>query len=243
MTAKAYIGNELELFARAINWKRYVAGRIIPELGEHVLEVGAGLAESTRWLCDGSQARWLCLEPDTALCEQIQARVDDGTLPACCTVRNGVLTVFADRKSEFDSILYLDVLEHIENDRIELQRAAGLLKAGGKIIVLAPAHSFLYTPFDRQIGHFRRYNRTRLRQICPDSLTLTRLEYLDSVGMLASLANRCLLKQSMPTRRQIAFWDRSLVRASTFCDRLLGHRLGKSILAVMQRKDAGTKND
>ena len=243
MNTNAYIGTELELFARATNWKRYFAGRIVPELGQRVLEVGAGLAETTRWLCDGSQTNWLCLEPDTALFAEIQSRIDTGGLPACCSARNGTLSILDDPAAQFDSILYIDVLEHIENDRTELQHAARLLRAGGKIIVLAPAHNFLYTPFDRQIGHFRRYNRKQLRQICPGSLTLTRLEYLDSVGMLATLANRCLLKQSLPTQRQIAFWDRGLVPASTFCDPLLGYHLGKSILAVMYREDRGGGHD
>ena len=62
-----------------------------------------------------------------------------------------------------------------------------------------------------------------------------RLHYLDSIGMLASLGNRLILKSSMPTRRQIALWDRLMVPISRLADPLLGHRLGKSVLGVWQR--------
>ena len=82
MSAKTYIGNELELFSRATHWKQYYAGRIIPRLGDRVLEVGAGLAETTRWLCRGAHTAWLCLEPDPAFCEIIQGKVSAGRLPA-----------------------------------------------------------------------------------------------------------------------------------------------------------------
>jgi len=239
MTAKAYIGNELELFSRATHWKRYCTRRIKPWLGSRVLEVGAGMAGTTRWLCDGSQIAWCCLEPDAALCARIQARIDAGQLPACCRAVNGTLTALEGAASEFDTILYIDVLEHIENDRAELQRAAGLLQPGGTIIVLSPAHGFLLSPFDRRIGHFRRYTRDMLRRICPGKMVLEQLAYLDSVGLLASLANRCFLEQATPTRRQIAFWDKFMVRTSVLCDPLFGYRLGKSILAVMRLEKPG----
>ena len=118
----------------------------------------------------------------------------------------------------------------------ELQRAAGLLNDQGRVIVLAPAHSFLFSPFDHQIGHYRRYDRRGLRAACPAELTIERMAYLDSVGMLASLANRLLLSQATPTLGQIQFWDSVLVRMSRFVDPFVFHRIGKSILAVMRKK-------
>ncbi|MGB9626595.1 MAG: hypothetical protein ACPMAQ_17205, partial [Phycisphaerae bacterium] len=56
--------------------------------------------------------------------------------------------------------------------------------------------------------------------------------YLDSVGCLASMANRLLLRQGMPTRRQIRLWDAVFVSMSRVADPLLGYRLGKTIVGV-----------
>ncbi len=238
MSVKPYIGDELELFSHAVNWKRYFASKITPRIGDRVLEVGAGLAETTRWLCTRPHQSWLCLEPDAGFCEKIQSKISTGILPAFCTVRNGTTDSVEGRDLKFDSILYIDVLEHIENDRDELRRAVDLLRNKGEIIILSPAHDFLYSLFDRQLGHYRRYNQKRIRQICPRELSIVHQEYLDSVGMVASLANCWFLGQSIPTLQQISFWDKVMVRASTLCDPLSFHSVGKSMLVVM-RLEAG----
>jgi hypothetical protein len=101
--------------------------------------------------------------------------------------------------------------------------------------VLAPAHSWLFTPFDAGVGHFRRYTKKTLRAAMPRNLERARLSYLDSVGLLASLANKALLRQSMPTERQIGFWDGVLVPMSRVMDKLTLHCIGKSVLGVWRK--------
>jgi SAM-dependent methyltransferase len=228
-----YVGSELELFAAAINWKSYVRRQISPYLGRDVLEVGAGQGGTTRVLCDGRADRWLCLEPDASLAARLLSAVDDGDLPDCCRMRVGTLADLDDRE-DFDTILYMDVIEHIAEDRDELERASDRLCPGGHLIVLAPAHQWLFTPFDAAIGHNRRYAKRTLRAAGPAGMPLMRLAYLDAVGMLASLGNRLLLKSAVPTPGQIAVWDRLLVPFSRWIDPLVGYSIGKSVLAVWQ---------
>jgi hypothetical protein len=158
------------------------------------------------------------------------------SLPAAARIvhRQGTLAGISTPEL-FDTIVYLDVLEHIEDDRAELALAAAHLRPGGRVLVLAPAHQSLFSPFDRAVGHFRRYARKSLSAIGPAALTLERLEYLDSVGLLASFANRALLKQQVPTLAQIRTWDRLMVPLSLLLDPLLARRVGKSILAVWRR--------
>jgi SAM-dependent methyltransferase len=229
-----YVGSELDLFATAINWKSYVRRQVSPFLGRDVLEVGAGHGGTTRLLCDGRADRWLCLEPDGSLADRLRAAIGNNDLPDCCRMRIGTLADL-DEGATYDTILYMDVLEHIADDRAELELAADRLRAGGHLIVLAPAHQWLFTPFDAAIGHYRRYTKGTLRAVAPAGLPLIRLVYLDSAGMLASLGNRLILSSAMPTPGQIAFWDRLLVPCSRRIDRLLGHSLGKSVLAVWRK--------
>jgi SAM-dependent methyltransferase len=225
MSQLAYAGGELTLFEKARHWKSYWRAHILPFVHGDVLEVGAGIGANTRTLADLPCRRWLCLEPDPALASQIE-------LP---TPRHE-LTVgtIADLEThrKFDAIVYLDVIEHIEDDRAELARAAALLAPGGSLVVLAPAHACLYTAFDRAIGHFRRYSTHSLRAIAPTGLRQRKLLYLDSCGALASIGNRLLLRSAMPTERQILTWDRLLVPCSQWLDPLLLHKAGKSVLAV-----------
>ncbi|MBE9156523.1 class I SAM-dependent methyltransferase [Nodosilinea sp. LEGE 06152] len=227
MTNYSYIGSELELFRAAKNWKNYYYHMIRRHLGSEILEVGAGIGGTTKVLCRQSYKRWLCLEPDAELIQRFKA---DSEIPTLCEVRQGILADLpVDQR--FDAILYIDVLEHIEADQAEVQRATAYLKPGGVLIVLAPAHQWLFSPFDKSIGHYRRYNKAMLSQLTTSDLTVVSLKYLDSVGLLASLSNRWL-KQRMPTPRQIKLWDTWMVPISKVLDPMLQYTIGKSILGV-----------
>src|SRR5713226_3112427 len=162
MKQQNYIGQELEVFANAINWKRYYSVQIRPYLTGDVLEVGAGLGVNTQFLRSPQALSWTCLEPDPDLAERMRARFAANLQLADCRVEAATLEALEPTR-RFDAIAYIDVLEHIADDRQELRRAAGLLRSGGRIVVLAPAHQWLYAPFDRAIGHHRRYNTRRLR--------------------------------------------------------------------------------
>ena len=226
-----YAGSELELFSAAVNWKTYFAEALAPYIGDRVLEVGAGIGSNIPYLRTPAVREWTSLEPDPELARRIGERIAAGELPASCRVIAGTLADI-DAESRFDTILYIDVLEHIPDDAAELSRAARVLAPGGNLIVLAPAHQFLFSPFDAAIGHFRRYNARSLATVGPTECRLRHRQMLDGAGLLASLANRLLLRQSSPTKAQIAFWDRVLVPISRGLDRLTGHRVGKTVIVV-----------
>jgi SAM-dependent methyltransferase len=235
MTDFKYVGSELDLFAAVHNWKSYWSRQIQPFVTGDVLEVGAGIGSNTSFLDPGGNGRWVCLEPDSRLIAQLTGNLAQttgrrGHEAVCGTLQS------LDASQKFDTIIYIDVLEHIENDREELEAAAPRLRAGGRIIVLSPAHQRLFTPFDAAIGHFRRYNRPMLRGISPPSLRLEQLIYLDSVGLVLSTANLLLLRQSMPTRAQLRFWDQCVVPISRVLDRCLFHSVGKTIVGIWRRE-------
>ena len=233
-SAYEYVGEELDLFALAVNWKRYFRSELADVIAGDVLEVGAGIGETTRHLCDGRQRSWLCLEPDAALAARLSANIARGGLSPTPHVQVGTLAD-VDPAMRFDSILYIDVLEHIENDAPELTRAASLLADGGCIVVLSPAFNFLYSPFDRAVGHYRRYTRHSLAKVFPTTVRCVRLHYLDGVGFLASMANRLLLHQRVPTRAQIEFWDTRMIPVSRRIDRFVRRVFGRSVVAVYER--------
>lgn len=226
-----YVGTELDLFSGARNWKAYWSALVRPYLGPRVLDVGAGIGATARVFGHERFEAWLALEPDPALVARMEAEAAAGGFPAAFRTRAGTLAEL-EPGALFDAILYIDVLEHIEPDRAELELASRHLAPGGRLVVLSPAHQWLYTAFDAAIGHVRRYDRRSLLAAKPAGLEIERLDYLDSIGMLASLGNRALLRSAMPSERQIALWDGWMVPISRWLDALLGRRLGKSILAV-----------
>ncbi len=235
MSHQPYIGSELEIFARASNWKAYYKRHIAPYFGSRLLEVGAGLGATTAALCNGSQTAWTCLEPDASMAAEIERKIRAGELPSCCASRVGTVDSLAPDE-RFDSILYIDVLEHIEDDRRELHAASLHLNPGGRLIVLSPAYPFLYSPFDRSIGHFRRYTRASLTACAPANCRTVKIFHLDSIGVFTSLANRLLLHQDVPTEKQILFWDKRVIPVSKIFDWLFRYRLGRSVIGVWERE-------
>jgi SAM-dependent methyltransferase len=226
-----YIGCELDLFKDAINWKRYWSPFIQTYLDGDVLEVGAGIGSNTVLLRNYRQRRWVCLEPVSALAERLRALLDGCKLTYLCEVVVGTLETLG-REELFDVIMHIDVLEHIEDDKAELSRAAGHLEPGGRLIVIAPAHEWLSSRFDKAMGYHRRYNRKVLTTVAPKSLRIERIIYLDCVGLCAPFANCLLLKQPLPSLRQIKIWDGVMVPLSKWLDGRFLYRIGKSILGV-----------
>jgi 2-polyprenyl-3-methyl-5-hydroxy-6-metoxy-1,4-benzoquinol methylase len=211
------------------NWKAYWAGMIRTCLSSDVLEVGAGIGSNTLLFSQEGNGRWVCLEPDAGLAARLSEKLPREKTGRKYEVFCGTLQQLA-VEEKFDTILYIDVLEHIENDGEELSNAAAKLKPGGSIIVLSPAHQWLFTPFDKAVGHFRRYNRSMLRSITPGNMHLKKMLYLDSAGLLLSAANHLFLRQSMPS--QLCFWDCKVIPVSRLLDPLLRYSIGKSIIAV-----------
>jgi SAM-dependent methyltransferase len=229
-----YVGSELDLFAEARNWKAYWSRRIGSFVRGDVLEVGAGIGSNTELMHGWTNGRWVCLEPDPSMASQLEENLKGRKrLQSVC----GTLQTL-EKTENFDTIVYIDVLEHIEDDAAEMRRVALRLRPGGRAIVLSPAHQWLFTPFDESIGHFRRYNRSSLKRASPPDLILEKIFYLDSCGIAASAANQLFLKQSMPTRQQIGVWDKWMIPVSRVVDPVLQYAIGKSIVGIWRRPAA-----
>jgi hypothetical protein len=230
-----YAGHELDLFQHAVNWKRYWGSRVSPYVGSTVLEVGAGLGINAASLITTRQSQWHCLEPDHRLEAFIRERIQYGTLPPTCSTQVGTIDDIPPDK-QYETILYIDVMEHIAADKAEFGKAATHLAGSGYLVVLSPAFQALYSPFDAAIGHHRRYTRVTLAQLAAEAdLRPVKMFYLDSIGFLASAANRILLRRAMPTLKQIHLWDRAMVPISRLVDPLLLYSFGKTVVGIWQK--------
>lgn len=235
MKVRNYFNSELETFANAKIWKNYFSSKLKKHISGNVLEVGAGTGETTNYLINKSCSKWVCLEPSQEFCKIIKSKIDHKILPNICDVKNGTVKNFG-FSEKFDTIIYINVLEHILDDSAELLDASKLLKQEGCIITLCPAHNFLFSPFDENIGRYRRSDKKLFRMSCPSTLYIQELYYLDSIGILAPFANKFLLKQSIPSKKQIDLWDKKIIPISKLIDFLTFYKLGRSIISIMREK-------
>src|SRR4030095_3925417 len=156
-----YPGRDLEAMQFAHNYHRWILEEARPFIGRVVAEVGGGRGRFPLFLLQFSQIEQLiAFEPSMEMFQLLMKAV--GSDPR---LRPQQSRFAAGRHTEhFDSMLYINVLEHVENDRAELRLIRESLKLGGTAIFFVPAMRLLFSKFDRDIGHFRRYSLPELTE-------------------------------------------------------------------------------
>ena len=135
----------------------------------------------------------------------------------------------------FDSIMYLHVLEHIENDSQELKEAALRLRKGGHLIIMAPAHQEIYSNLDKAVGHFRRYEKGFFKEDLA-GLNRTKLISIDAIGYFLYYFNRLFFKKEVfPSKTKIFLWDKFFTPITILCDFILRYKFGKCFIAVYKK--------
>ena len=139
-------------------------------------------------------------------------------------------------KESFNSICYFDVLEHIKDHESEILSAIKKLKKNGHLIICVPAHSFLYSSYDKSIGHYRRYEKDFFIKFARrENLNLVKLQFYDSLGLILLTINKIIdIKRKGNVGLATFFWDK-LMHISKIIDKLTFNYCGKSILCVYKK--------
>jgi SAM-dependent methyltransferase len=147
-------------------------------------------------------------------------------------------------EASFDTILCLNVLEHIEDDLAALRQMRAILHANrGTVVLQIPAHPGLYGSMDRQAGHFRRYRKVEIgEKLEKAGFTVLRLEYFNRLSALFWWINGRVLNKALDSggvNSQIQIYDRYLVPILKPLESALPLPFGQSILAAAKVNDDG----
>jgi 2-polyprenyl-3-methyl-5-hydroxy-6-metoxy-1,4-benzoquinol methylase len=231
----AYNGREeLDALTGASRFHAWLAKLVQPVLHGRVLEVGAGIGTVTAALVkqaqDGENVRFLSIEPDRGLAELLFTSVT----PLGVEVRHAATPEIVDTGQQFNGVVYINVLEHIEDHVGELQRARALIKPGGRLAIVVPASPRLYGPLDTVSGHYRRYRKQTLNDLLVDAgFTVETLNYFDTAGFFAYWARNTLLGNTRLEKGTVAIFDVLVVPLSKAVYRLApGLPFGKNLLAI-----------
>jgi SAM-dependent methyltransferase len=221
--------------AAAVNYFGWQARLVKPELGQRVVEIGCGTGNFTRMLLDCEAV--LALDTDADCIERIGGRFPGqrNLQTAVCDAED--LGGFDKARSfRADSIVCLNVLEHIEDDRQALARMASLLPPGGVIVLIVPAFESLSGPIDRNLGHHRRYDRQSMRKLAQDcNFEIEKLHYMNCVGFFGWWVNAHILRREVQSENQISFFDRCVVPAISRLEAMLPPPFGQSLFVVLKK--------
>jgi 2-polyprenyl-3-methyl-5-hydroxy-6-metoxy-1,4-benzoquinol methylase len=227
--------DDIEQLGSANHFFNWVLDEFHPYLHGRVLEVGAGTGTITRKLVERyPEITVTALEPAENMLGELEAYAAVHTR---VTVHRSTLANLVAPPGGFDVAMYLNVLEHIADDKVELTRAATALRPGGALLVFGPAHEWLYCDLDYKAGHYRRYSLRQLHSVVTGAgFEVVSLRYFDVFGVIPYwFVYRLLRHNDIPGSTMWAY-DRLVVPTSRLLQRLVRHPpVGKNVILIARK--------
>ena len=227
---KVYFGKDLEAMSFARRYHEWIASEFSLFVGNRIAEVGAGIGDFTPLIYTDSVAQLVAFEPSQNLYPTLEINTSNMARVEC------VNRCFGDEierfRNHFDTVLYVNVLEHIEDDQGELAVAWESLKPGGHLCIFVPALAWLFSELDTQVGHFRRYSKRELEEkLTKASFEILKSRYFDIAGIVPWYVAFVLLKRTI-TADKVSIYDRWIVPIMRPLESLITPPLGKNLLVV-----------
>jgi SAM-dependent methyltransferase len=223
----------LEKLAQLDRYNYWIYEQIAEALGNRILEIGSGTGNITQFIAANG-----CQVIATDIVPSFRSVLQNsfGDMP---NVSIGQFDLTAKAPDEYvsrrcDTVVCLNVLEHIEDDNFALQQMREVLIPGGKLALLVPAHQVLYGAFDRALGHYRRYEKGELmRKLERVGFLVRRIKFFSLAAVLPWLINGRLLKRAYMPMRQANLADRLVPLLKL--ERLIGPPFGLSLIAIGEK--------
>lgn len=234
-TTDRYAADDLEIMQEARRYGAHVFNLFRSHIGSRVLEVGCGIGTMSQRLVDVADYV-VGLEPNQACAALAQRTVGEHprfTLRVCHLEEcdRGEL-----ESHRFDTIVCVNVLEHIEDDVAALRTFGEIVVPGGRVLIFVPAIQAAYGPLDAALGHHRRYSKRSLAKAFADAgLELTSLRFTNPIGLLGWMYGAHVTRTTMHSVGQIRLFERFVAPWALPLERLIPPPIGLSLVAAGRR--------
>jgi len=188
-------------------YSRWLAKRVLPFAGETVLEIGSSVGNITRHLLGARKV--IASDTSEAMIDHVRQHLVEGENLQLETYDVSDPPPDRLRAAGIDTVVCLNVLEHVEDDEAALRNIHSVLGAGGRAVLIVPAYRSIYCKLDRNLGHHRRYDRRPfLRMVRAAGFSIRRCCYLNMLGAPAWLINGRILGRTMMPKQQSRMFNR-----------------------------------
>jgi SAM-dependent methyltransferase len=231
-TQERYAADDLETMQGARRYGAHLFDLFRHDIGQRVLEVGCGIGTMTTRLLDVADTV-VAIEPNLNCAEQTRALL--GRHPRfslrVCHLEECEPGDLASQR--FDTIVCVNVLEHIEDDVAALRAFREILVPGGKALIFVPAVQAAYGPLDAELGHHRRYSKPSLSKVFADAgLRLERIRYTNPIGLAGWMYNAKITKSTAHSPTQVKLFETLVAPWALPLERLFAPPIGLSLVAV-----------
>ena len=233
--ASAYFGRDLEAMSFAKNYHRWVVDTFRPYAGKRLIEVGAGSGNFTEFLLDTlAPSEVVALEPSENMFPLLKERWAQN--PAVRPFRGCLADWLPHAREKADTICYVNVIEHIEDDGGEMDLAREALAPGGHLLIFVPALAWLFGTADKAFGHFRRYSRKGLSElVAARGFEIRQCHYMDIAGVLPWWISFVLLRRKTLSPGMVRIYDRFVVPFMRRVEKVITPPLGKNLLLAARK--------
>ena len=235
----SYEGTDLESMSFALNYHRWILELFAPYLGSRLVEVGAGTGSFSELLLERGPDSLTLVEPSREMFAVLERRAREWAARADVSALGEVFPAVVGevrRARRPDSIIYVNVLEHVPEDEAELRAVRQTLDEGGRVFIFVPAFQWLYGGFDRRVAHVRRYAKRELEVKCVAAgFKVLKSVYIDLAGVAPWWVKYRLLKSDSMEPGLVKLYDRCVVPFVKVAERVIPPPLGKNILLVAEK--------
>lgn len=221
----------------ADNYNSWILQNFHQYLGKNLLEIGTGQGNFKKYLNEKVKLH-VSVDIDEDVIVRAKERDPSGFYEvADISSSNFVLNL---DKYEFDSIICINVLEHVPNHESGLINMMNLLKPGGHLLLFVPAYDHLYNDLDKLAGHLRRYTKGDIKKLLNghDNFEIVKNEYFNPVGAFGWWLNKFKKHErinSTNVNKQVIIFDKYMVPVSKFFNPLFKLFWGQSLYCVIKK--------
>ena len=221
--------NYLDIFDRAKVWIEYVHFLNKKYYKNDFLEIGAGIGSFTDRYKKNIKNIFLT-EIDKQNLNILKTKYQNDKN---ITVLESQI---ANVSQKFNTICHFNVLEHIKDDKEEIINCLNKINKEGYLVILAPAHNKLYSNLDKDVGHYRRYEKSFFENLNLSNGEIVELKYMDCMGYFLYYMNKLIYKnETCPSGFKIFIWDKIFTPLTVLLDFITGYKFGKNILCIIKK--------
>lgn len=231
-----YGGHDLESMLNARKYYEWITGMFAGHVGRNVIEVGAGAGSFSEHIMKHNVGQLHSIEPSSDMYPHLKktaAKLSKENKKVKVVTHQGTLKSVKHKLKNVDTAVYVNVMEHIEDDAQELEDIFATLEKGGKLLIFVPALQGLLGSFDKQVGHFRRYSKPELIQKCIDAgFVVEKAHYADFLGIAPWWLSFKVLKRKKLNPHVVSIYDNFAVPVISRAEAIIKPPLGKNLLLV-----------
>lgn len=200
----------LDAFSDAPNFNRWMAETIGPSLGGKILEIGAGIGNLTRILVRGRRS-YIASDLEFEHLERLKSRLAHRPNLSIALLDASQAEQFEPFRGKVDTVVCLNVVEHIKDDLGALQNIHAALEDGGRAVILVPEGQSVYGTLDEALGHWRRYSEQQLGDVMRKAgFEVEQIIRFNRISRPGWWLNGRILKRRVISRFQLSNFDRGV---------------------------------